>query len=62
MPVPLPLGEINVVAPGGVYEIKNPSEKVGESTRAVALKQKSPGQKTNVAEFFEAQVVIKTDQ
>lgn len=37
-------------------------EKVGESTRAVALKQKSPGQKTNTAEFFEAQVVIKTDK
>ena len=43
------LREINVAAVGGGWEIKTPSEKVGESTRVMTLKRKSPGQKTNPA-------------
>ena len=55
-----PLGEINTAPAGGVYKIKTESEKVGERSRAVSLKEINPGQKTKAAEFSESQVVYKT--
>jgi hypothetical protein len=55
-----PLGEINLAPAGGVYKIKTESEKVGERSRSVSLKQKIPGQQTRNAEFSESQIIYKT--
>jgi hypothetical protein len=55
-----PLGEINTAPAGGVYKIKTESEKVGERSRAVSLKEINPGQKTKAAEFSESQVNYQT--
>jgi hypothetical protein len=45
---------------GGVYKIKTETEKVGERSRAVSLKEINPGQKTKAAEFSESQIIYKT--
>jgi len=55
-----PLGEINTAPAGGVYKIKTESEKVGERSRAVFLKEKIPGQQTKTAEFSESKIIYKT--
>jgi hypothetical protein len=55
-----PLGEIDLAPAGGVYKIKTESEKVGERSRAVSLKEKDPEQKTKTAEFSEAQIAFTT--
>ena len=55
-----PLGEINLAPAGGVYKIKTKSEKVGERSRAVSLKEKIPGQQTKTAEFSESQILLIT--
>lgn len=55
-----PLGEINTAPAGGVYKIKTETEKVGERSRAVSLKEINPGQKNKAAEFSENQVIYKT--
>jgi hypothetical protein len=55
-----PLGDINLTPAGGVYKIKTESEKVGERSRAVSLKEKIPGQQTKTAEFSEAQILLMT--
>ena len=55
-----PLGEIDLATVGGVYKIKTSSENIGKNTRGVALKEKSPDQKTKAAEFSEAEIVLKT--
>jgi hypothetical protein len=55
-----PLGDINLAPAGGVYKIKTGSEKVGERSRAVSLKDKIPGQQTKMAEFSESQVLLIT--
>jgi hypothetical protein len=55
-----PLGDINLAPAGGVYKIKTESEKVGERSRAVSLKEKIPGQQTKTAEFSESQIIYKT--
>jgi hypothetical protein len=55
-----PLGEISTAPAGGVYKIKTDSEKVGERSRAVSLKDKIPGQQTKTAEFSESQVFLIT--
>jgi len=55
-----PLGEIITAPAGGVYKIKTESEKVGERSRAVFLKEINPGQKTKAAEFSESQIIYKT--
>jgi hypothetical protein len=55
-----PLGDINLAPAGGVYKIKTGSEKVGERSRAVSLKDKIPGQQTKMAEFSESQVLLTT--
>jgi hypothetical protein len=55
-----PLGDINLAPAGGVYKIKTGSEKVGERSRAVSLKDKIPGQQTKMAEFSESQIIYNT--
>ena len=55
-----PLGDINLAPAGGVYKIKTESEKVGERSRAVSLKEKISGQQTKTAEFSESQIIYKT--
>jgi hypothetical protein len=57
-----PLGEIDLAPAGGVYKIKTESEKVGERSRAVSLKEKDPEQKTKTAEFSEAQIAFTTSK
>lgn len=54
------LGEIDLLSVGGVYKIKTSSENIGKNTRGVALKEKSPEQKSKAAEFSEAEIVLKT--
>ena len=55
-----PLGEIDLSLAGGVYKIKTESEKIGEISRGVSLKEKIPGQQTKTAEFSESQVLLIT--
>jgi hypothetical protein len=68
-----PLGEIDLTPDGGVYKINTESEKIAVKSRevflsekievrsrGVSLKEKKPGQKTNTAEFLEAQIFFTT--
>lgn len=55
-----PLGEIDLAPAGGVYQIKTESEKVGERSRAISLKEKNPAEQAKVAEFSENQIVFTT--
>ncbi len=55
-----PLGEIDLSPAGGVYRIKTQSQKIGELSRAVSLKEKNPEQTAKMAEFSEVQIVFTT--
>jgi hypothetical protein len=55
-----PLGEINLAPAGGFYKITTGAEKVGERSRAVSMKEKSPEQQTKAAEFSEGQIFFVT--
>ena len=54
------LGEIDVAPVGGVYQIKTSPENIGKVTRGITLKAKSLDEKGKVAEFSEAEIVLKT--
>jgi len=54
------LGEIGLSAVGGVYQLKTSAENIGKITRGVTLKAKSLDEKGKVAEFSEAEIVLKT--
>jgi hypothetical protein len=55
-----PLGDVNVVPAGGVYKIETESEKVGERSRAVSLKETNPHQRSKTAEFLETRITFTT--
>jgi hypothetical protein len=62
-----PLGEINLEATGGVYQVKTKPKDVGDRTRSVQLKEVFKaaddilkGKRPTGAEFFEEKVTIKT--
>jgi hypothetical protein len=55
-----PLGDVDLMPVGGIYQIKTSSENIGMTTRGVTLKAKSPEQKSKAAEFSEAEIVLKT--
>ncbi len=55
-----PLGEIELAPAGGVYRIKTESQRIGEMSRAVSMKEKKPEQKAKTAEFSEVQIVFTT--
>ncbi len=55
-----PLGEIDLAPAGGVYRIKTGSQRIGEMSRAVSLKEKNPEQKAKTAEFSEVRIVFTT--
>lgn len=54
------LGEIDLAAVGGVYQLKTSLENIGKITRGVTLKAKSLDEKVNVAEFTEAEILLRT--
>ncbi|MEK7700345.1 MAG: DUF4384 domain-containing protein [Planctomycetota bacterium] len=58
-----PIGDINLKAEGGVYQITTKAKDIGSKTRGVALKEKGTdeGQKMP-AEFSEADAVLKTEK
>jgi len=57
-----PLGEINLKSEGGVYQIKTKASDVGEKTRGVIFKEKTGDKATQASEFFEENVVVRTEK
>ncbi len=58
-----PVGDINLKAEGGVYQITTKAKDIGSRTRGVALKEKGTGKEQRMpAEFSEADIVLKTEK
>ncbi len=57
-----PLGDINIEAEGGVYEVKTKSKDIGDMTRGVKLKDKIESKEPQTSEFYEEKAVVKTDK
>lgn len=55
----LQIGELDLKASGGVYEIKTEAKDIGDMTRGVVITKKG-GDKKGSAEFSETGAVIKT--
>lgn len=55
------VGDIDVKATGGVYEIKTKAEDIGEKTRGVVIAEKGADKKM-ASEFSEASANIKTEE
>jgi hypothetical protein len=64
-----PLGEIKTEAAGGVYQVKTEARDIGMKTRGIKLIEKTEGNasstsasKPAASEFFEDNVVVKTEK
>ncbi|MEK6590531.1 MAG: DUF4384 domain-containing protein [Nitrospinota bacterium] len=57
-----PLGDINLQAEGGVYQVKTKAKDIGDKTRGVKLKEKSGNKEAPPSEFFEEKVVVRTEK
>lgn len=57
-----PIGDINLKAEGGVYQITTKAKDIGSKTRGVVLKEKGTDKEKIPAEFSEADVVVKTER
>lgn len=55
-----PLGDINLKAEGGVYQVKTKAKDIGDSTRGVKIQQKTGGKGNAPAEFYEESLSLKT--
>ncbi len=56
-----PLGEIEVQARGGVYQVKTKAKDIAARTRGIKLREKrDEGSTPAASEFFEDKVVVKT--
>ena len=55
------LGDINIVAQGGVYQVKTKAKDIGDKTRGVVIAEKGADKKTP-SEFSEAGAVVKTGE
>ncbi|HLA51298.1 MAG TPA: DUF4384 domain-containing protein [Thermodesulfobacteriota bacterium] len=55
------VGEIDLKASGGVYEIKTKAKDIGDKTRGVVITEKG-GEKKEPSEFSEATVDVKTGE
>jgi hypothetical protein len=56
-----PLGEISIVAQGGVYQVKTKTRDIGLKTRSIKLtEKKDEGSAPAASEFFEDKAVVKT--
>ncbi|MDO9287155.1 MAG: DUF4384 domain-containing protein [Thermodesulfovibrionales bacterium] len=59
----LPVGDINLKAEGGVYQITTKAKDIGSRTRGVALKEKGTDEGQKIpAEFSETDAVLKTEK
>jgi hypothetical protein len=56
------VGDVDVKASGGIYEIKTKAEDVGIQSRGVLVKVTGKEQKITPAEFSEVSVVVKTGE
>lgn len=56
----LPLGDIDVEAIGGVYQVKTAAADIPEKTRAVKISERPGGKKTAVSEFLEETTIVRT--
>ena len=54
------LGDINLEAQGGVYQVKTKAKDIGEKTRSVTIKEVAGGKEQQASEFFEGNAVVKT--
>jgi hypothetical protein len=54
------LGDLNLKQEGSVYAVKTKSRDIGVKTRSIKIKDVSPGQTGQPAEFSEGAVVVKT--
>ncbi|MDP3112687.1 MAG: DUF4384 domain-containing protein [Thermodesulfovibrionales bacterium] len=58
-----PVGDINLKAEGGVYQITTKAKDIGSMTRGVALKEKGTDEEQKMpAEFSETDIVLKTEK
>ncbi|MFA4828883.1 MAG: DUF4384 domain-containing protein [Thermodesulfovibrionales bacterium] len=58
-----PVGDINLKAEGGVYQITTKAKDIGSRTRGVTLKEKGTDKEQKTpAEFSEADIVLKTEK
>ncbi|MDP3112541.1 MAG: DUF4384 domain-containing protein, partial [Thermodesulfovibrionales bacterium] len=58
-----PVGDINLEAEGGVYQITTKAKDVGSRTRGVTLKEKGTDEGQKIpAEFSETDAVLKTEK
>jgi Domain of unknown function (DUF4384) len=57
-----PLGDISLAKEGGVYQVKTGEKYIGIKTRGVKLKETVDFGKSQVSEFFEDRMTIKTGQ
>ena len=55
------VGEIDLKASGGVYEIKTNAKDIGDKTRGVVITEKG-GEKKEPSEFSEAAADVKTGE
>ncbi|MFZ3123275.1 MAG: DUF4384 domain-containing protein [Thermodesulfovibrionales bacterium] len=54
------LGEINLKAEGGIYQVKTKSKDIGMKIRSVKVKEVTEGNAQQASEFFEGKAVVKT--
>ena len=54
------LGDINLKAQGGVYQVTTKPKDIGEKTRGVKIKESDGGNEQQASEFFEESVTLKT--
>lgn len=55
-----PLGDIDVEAIGGVYQVKTAAADIPEKTRSVKISERPAGNKTAVSEFLEETTIVRT--
>ncbi len=54
------LGDLNLDAEGGVYQVKTRGSDIGARTRSVNIKEKADGDEHFTSEFFESSTAVKT--
>lgn len=55
-----PLGDIEIEAIGGVYQVKTAAADIPEKTRSVKIIERPAGKKTAVSEFLEVTAIVRT--
>lgn len=57
-----PLGDIELQAEGGIYQVKTKAGDIGDRTRGIKIKEKTGSKEGMPSDFFEDKVVVRTER